>query len=132
MRRTLPLAVPLALAVALGAPAALGQDADRGEQVFKRACAVCHMVGPGAKNRVGPPMNGIVDRKAGSIPGFAYSPANRNSGVTWDADSLKAYLRDPRAFMPGTRMVYAGLRNDADLADLVAYLARFGPDGAAR
>lgn len=130
MPTALRLALPAAaIALAVAAPVAVAQDAGRGEGVFKRACFVCHMVGPEAKQRVGPVLNGIVGRKAGTVAGFNYSPANKNSDVTWTEDNLKTYLRDPRAFMPGNRMIYAGLKNDGDLGDLVAYLARFGEDG---
>ena len=108
---------------------AAAQDAAKGEAVFKRLCGTCHMVGPDAKNRLGPTLNGIVDRKAGQVAGYAYSPANRDSSVTWGETELKAYLRDPRGFMPGTKMLYAGLRSDADFADLLAYLRRFDAAG---
>ncbi len=130
-RPALRLAAPIALLLA-AAGGAQAQDAARGETVFKRVCAVCHMVGPDAKNRLGPVLNGIVGRKAGTIAGFAYSPANKNSDVTWGETELKSYLRDPKAFMPGNRMIYAGLRNDADLGDLVAYLGRFDADGRSK
>ncbi|BBK36411.1 cytochrome c [Allostella sp. ATCC 35155] len=126
------LAASTFIAAAVAASPSVAQDAGRGEQVFKRACAVCHMVGPAAKNRVGPVLNGIVGRKAGTVAGFPYSPASRRSDVVWDDQTLAAYLRDPRAFMPGTRMIYAGLRNDRDLADLVAYLRRFDAAGGTR
>ena len=127
-----PLTVGALIAATVAVAPAAAQDAGRGEQVFKRACAVCHMVGPAAKNRVGPVLNGIVGRRAGTIAGFPYSPASRRSDVVWDDQALAAYRRDPRAFMPGTRMIYAGLRNDRDLADLVAYLRRFDAEGGTR
>ncbi len=130
------LALPIISLVALAAspllpsPAA-AQDATRGEQVYKRLCSTCHMVGEDAKNRLGPALNGIVGRKAGTVEGYNYSPANRQSAVTWAEAGLKAYLRDPRRFMPGTKMIYAGLKNDQDFADLFAYLRGFGADGKA-
>lgn len=89
------------------------------------------MVGADAKNRLGPILNGIVGRKAGTVAGYAYSPANRDSAVTWGEAELAPYLRNPREFMPGTKMIYAGLRNDGDIADLIAYLRRFDADGKA-
>ena len=127
-----PLTVGALIAATVAVAPAAAQDSGRGEQVFKRACAVCHMVGPAAKNRVGPVLNGIVGRRAGTIAGFPYSPASRRSDVVWDDQALAAYLRDPRAFMPGTRMIYAGLRDDRDLADLVGYLRRFDAEGGTR
>lgn len=123
------LALPIAaLALSAASPAA-AQDAAKGEAVFKRLCSTCHMVGEDAKNRLGPVLNGIVGRKAGTIEGYNYSPANRASAAVWDEAALRPYLRDPRAAMPGTKMIYAGLRNDQDFADLFAYLRRFGADG---
>jgi cytochrome c2 len=92
-----------------------------GEQVFTKSCAACHTVEPG-KNRVGPSLAGIVGRKAGSVPGFAYSPANKNSNVVWDSMTLDAYLANPRTFMPGTKMVFAGLKDPADRKAVIDFL----------
>lgn len=92
-----------------------------GEAVFKKNCAVCHTLEAG-KNKIGPSLAGVVGRKAGSIPGFAYSEANKNSGDTWDEQTLDAYLTDPRKFMPGTKMVFAGLKNPDDRKALIEYL----------
>ena len=92
-------------------------------------CKVCHQVGEGAKNGVGPVLNGIVGRKAGSVEGYSYTPANKNSGLTWDQATMKEYLKNPRAKVPGTKMVFPGLPNDADIENLIAYLKQFGPDG---
>lgn len=94
--------------------------AQDGEALFRRACAVCHTVEAG-KNRVGPSLAGIVGSKAGSVPGFAYSDANKAAGV-WDDASLNRYLEDPKAFMPGTKMVYAGMKNPDDRKALIEYL----------
>jgi cytochrome c len=74
------------------------------------------------KNKIGPTLAGIVDRKAGSVPGFAYSTANKNSGDTWDEQTLDIYLTDPKKFMPGTKMVFAGVKNPTDRKALVEYL----------
>ena len=109
-------------------PAALAQDVAAGEQVFAK-CKVCHQVGETAKNGVGPVLNGIVGRKAGSVAGYSYTPANKNSGLTWDDATLKDYLKNPRAKVPGTKMVFPGLPNEADIDNLIAYLKQFGPDG---
>jgi cytochrome c len=92
-----------------------------GETLFKKNCAVCHTLEAG-KNKIGPSLEGVVGRKAGSVPGFAYSAANKNSGDTWDQLTLDTYLTDPRKFMPGTKMVFAGLKNSEDRKALIEYL----------
>ena len=92
-------------------------------------CKVCHQVGETAKNGVGPVLNGIVGRKAGSVEGYNYTPANKNSGLTWDAATLKDYLKNPRAKIPGTKMVFAGIKNEKERADLWAYLKQFDASG---
>lgn len=113
----------LAAAVVIGgAGAARAQDAAAGQAVFKTQCAICHSVVAG-KNMVGPSLFGVVGRKAGTIPGFHYSAANKNSGLTWDAATLNRYLTDPKAVVPGTIMPYAGLKDDTKRADLIAYLS---------
>jgi len=120
-------AIALAACVAINS-AAFGQDVAAGEKVFLK-CKVCHQVGEGAKNGVGPVLNGIVGRKAASVEGYNYTPANKNSGLTWDEATLKEYLKNPRGKIPGTKMVFPGLPNQADIDNLVAYLKQFGPDG---
>jgi cytochrome c len=115
-----------ALIVSVGAAAA--QDAAAGEKVFAK-CKICHQIGEGAKNMVGPVLNGVVGRKAGSYEGYHYSDANKNSGITWDEATLKEYLKDPKAKVPGTKMVFPGLPSDDDIANVIAYLKQFGPDG---
>jgi cytochrome c len=114
--------VPAASALADGDPAA-------GEVVFKQKCAVCHKVGEGAKTLVGPTLNGIVGRHSGSIEGFNYSEANKNSGLTWDAATLQTYLTNPKALVPGTKMIFPGLPNETDRANVIAYLGTFNTDG---
>ena len=116
-----------AIVIALGG-AALAQDAAAGEQVFKK-CKVCHQIGEGAKNMVGPVLNGVVGRKAGTYPGYHYSEANENSGITWDEATLKVYLKDPKAKVPGTKMTFPGLANENEIINLIAYLKTFAPDG---
>ncbi len=108
--------------------AAAAQDAAAGEKVFAK-CKICHQIGENAKNFVGPVLNGVVGRHAGSYPGYNYSEANKNSGVTWDEPTLKEYLKDPKAKVPGTKMVFPGLASDEDIANVIAYLKQFGPDG---
>ena len=108
--------------------ASLAQDAAAGEKTFA-VCKACHQVGEGAKNAVGPALNGIVGRPAGTYPGYAYSDANKGSGVTWDAATLKDYLKNPRAKIPGTKMIFPGLPKDEDIDNVIAYLKQFGGDG---
>ena len=104
------------------------QDASNGEDVFKK-CRACHQVGESAKNTVGPQLNGIIGRKAGTADGFKYSDANLASGVVWDKSTFLKYIKDPRAAMPGNKMAFAGLQDEADAADLLAYLELFAADG---
>jgi cytochrome c len=117
----------IALAVAIASSALLtipanAQNAQAGQQVFRQQCGICHDVAPG-KNRIGPSLFGIVGRKAGSEAGFTYSDGNKNSGLTWDEATLDKYLADPRAAIPGTKMTYAGVKNEQQRKDLIAYLA---------
>ncbi|MDX2201221.1 MAG: cytochrome c family protein [Hyphomicrobiaceae bacterium] len=112
----------------LAASPAIAQDVENGADVFKK-CRACHAVGEGAKNLVGPQLNGLVGRKAGTSEGFPYSEANKASGVTWDKDVFLKYIKDPKAAMPGNKMAFAGIKDEQDAADLFAYLAQFGPDG---
>lgn len=101
---------------------AMAGDADNRQKVFKSQCTACHSNQPG-KNIVGPSLYGVVGRKAGQIPGFYYSEANKSSGLTWDAATLDRYLTSPRGVVPGTLMTYPGLKDDAKRADLISYLA---------
>jgi cytochrome c len=118
-RRTLCLMIAAALAASAGTAAA--DDVKAGEAVFKRSCAVCHAAEAG-KNKAGPSLAGVVGRKAGAVEGFKYSDAMKNRGLTWSNDTLDKYLADPKAFMPGNRMVYPGLKNEADRKAVVDYL----------
>ncbi|HEV8028862.1 MAG TPA: cytochrome c family protein [Stellaceae bacterium] len=119
----------ITLAMLVAAPSmALAQDADAGAQVFAK-CRICHQVGETAKIAVGPVLNGVVGRKAGTFPGYSYSAANKDSGITWDEPTLKEYLKNPRAKVPGTKMIFPGLPNDQDISNVIAYLKQFGPDG---
>ena len=92
-----------------------------GEKIFKTQCGICHAVVAG-ENRIGPTLFGVVGRPAGSVPGFNYTADHKKLGITWDAATLDKYLANPRAMVPDTSMVYAGLKDDAERADLVAYL----------
>ena len=115
-----------ALMASMGAAAA--QDAAAGEKVFAK-CKICHQIGEGAKNLVGPVLNGVVGRRAGTYEGYHYSDANKNSGITWDEATLKEYLKNPRAKVPGTKMIFPGLPKDEDIDNVIAYLKQFGADG---
>jgi len=116
------LSLLIAVGLFLGAPSALADDdVKAGEAVFKRSCAVCHSAG-GGNNKAGPPLAGVVGRKAGSVDGFRYSDAMKNAGVTWSNDTLDRYMADPKTFMPGNRMVYPGLKKEADRKAVIHYL----------
>lgn len=113
------------------APAPAAADPAAGERVFAQ-CRACHQVGPTARNTVGPQLNGLFGRKAGSVQGFNYSPAYQRPEVAnkvWSEENFAIYIRDPRAVTPGTRMVFQGLRSDAQIANLTAYLKQFNADG---
>jgi cytochrome c len=125
----------LVVLAALGLVAATGSayaDAAAGEKVFAK-CKACHMIGEGAANRVGPQLNGIDGRGMASIADFkgygADLKAMGEAGKKWDAASLAAYIADPKAFNPGTKMAFAGVKDATDLADVVAYISSFAADG---
>jgi cytochrome c len=117
MRRT----VIAGLLLAGSATGALAADPAAGEKIFKSQCGICHAVVAG-ENRIGPTLFGVVGRRAGSVPGFNYTADHKKLGIAWDAATLDKYLANPRAMVPDTSMVYAGLKDDAERADLVAYL----------
>jgi len=104
------------------------QDVAAGEQSFKK-CLPCHAVGDGAKNKVGPVLNGLEGRHSGTIPDYSYSDANKNSGITWDEATFKDYIKDPRAKIPNTKMIFPGIKNEKEAGDLWAYLKQFGAEG---
>jgi len=118
----------VALLAVAGAGQAQAQDAAAGEKVFA-VCKACHQVGETAKNSVGPELNGLIGRHSGSVAGYSYSPANKNSGLTWDEATFKEYIKDPKAKVPGTKMVYAGLKDEKKIDDLIAYLKQFDASG---
>jgi cytochrome c len=118
--------------LAASTAAGFAQDVAAGEAVFKRLCLPCHDVGSGAKVKLGPPLNGLEGRQAGTIPGFNYSEANKNSGIKWDDASFAKYIQNPMQEMPGTRMAFAGVRNEKDIANLWAFLKQFDEQGNKR
>src|ERR1700739_3869580 len=119
------LVVFASLATAAGA---LAQDAAAGKTVFNK-CLACHAIGEGAKNKVGPELNGLDGRKSGTAPDYNYSDANKNSGITWNEAQFKEYIKDPRAKVPGTKMAFAGIKNEKEVNDLWAYVSQFDKDG---
>ncbi len=108
--------------------AVAAQDRTAGETSFKK-CMVCHEIGPNAKNKVGPELNGLDGRKTGSAPGYNYSDANKNSGITWNEASFLEYIKDPRAKVPGTKMIFPGIKNETEAKNLWAYVSQFTADG---
>ena len=99
---------------------ASAQDAAAGEKVFA-VCKACHQVGDNAKNTVGPVLNRLIGRKAGSVEGYNYSDANKRSGNTWDEATFSEYIKDPKAKVPGTKMAFAGIKDEQKIKDLIAY-----------
>jgi cytochrome c len=120
-----------ALAVIVSSAAistASAQDAAAGKTSFNK-CIACHAIGESAKNKVGPELNGLDGRKSGSAPDYSYSEANKNSGITWSEAEFKDYIKDPKAKIPGTKMTFAGIKNEKEAADLWAFLAQYDKDG---
>jgi cytochrome c len=115
-------------AMLLSTVSAAAQDAAAGEKVFAQ-CRACHQIGESAKNAVGPVLNGLFGRKSGTIEGFNYSPANKNSGITWDEATFREYIKDPKAKIPGTKMIFPGLKDPKQIDDVVAYLKQFNATG---
>ena len=115
----------------LGAGSAAAGDPAAGERVFRR-CLPCHAVGEQAQHKVGPILNGLIGRPAGSYPGYSYTDANKSSKLVWDEATLANYLKNPKAAIPGTKMVFAGLPRPNEIEDVIAYLKQFGPDGKKR
>jgi cytochrome c len=107
---------------------AMAQDAAAGEKAFV-VCRACHQIGPTAKNGVGPELNGVVGRKAGTVAGFNYSPANKGSDLTWDEPTLTKYLQDPQGVVKGTKMIFPGIKDEQKVKDVIAFLKQYGPDG---
>ncbi|MGE5159576.1 MAG: c-type cytochrome [Gemmatimonas sp.] len=124
----LTLSALVVIASAATASTALAQDAAAGKTEFNK-CLPCHSIGPGAKNKVGPELNGLDGRKTGSVAGYNYSDANKNSGITWNKEQFLEYIKDPKAKIPGTKMTFAGIKNEKAAENLWAYLSSFDKDG---
>src|SRR5215475_2907203 len=126
MQMRLALVAAIGLVVSTGA--ALAQDVAAGETSFRK-CAPCHSIGPDAAIKVGPELNGLDGRKSGTVDGFNYSDANKASGIIWGEEVFKEYIKAPRAKVPGTKMVFAGIKSEKELGDLWSYVSQFDKDG---
>lgn len=123
------LLVPAALLITLSASQSVNaQDVSAGERSFNK-CRACHQVGETAKNGVGPELNGLFGRHTGAVEGYSYSAANKGANIIWDEAIFAEYIKDPRAKIPGTKMVFVGIKNEKEVADLTAFLKQFGKDG---
>ena len=118
----------VAIAVTAIASAAPAQDVAAGKTSFNK-CLACHAAGEGAKNKVGPVLNGLDGRKSGTVEGYSYSDANKNSGITWNKEQFLDYIKDPKAKIPNTKMVFPGIKNEKEANDLWAFLAHYDKDG---
>ena len=124
----LTLSTLIVIGAAAASSTAPAQDVAAGKTSFNK-CLACHAVGEGAKNKVGPVLNGLQGRKSGTVEGYSYTEANKNSGITWDEATFKDYIKDPKAKIPGTKMVFAGIKNEQETSDLWAFLAQYDKDG---
>jgi cytochrome c len=111
----------LAFVAALTPASAIAADVAAGQAIFAR-CKICHTVEAGGRSGVGPNLHGIFGRKAGSLDGFTYSEAMKNSGITWDDDTIRQYLNDPKNFISGNKMAFPGIKDEIELSNLLAYL----------
>lgn len=115
-------------AVLVAASFGVANAQDAGATAFKK-CVSCHDVGPSAKNKVGPALNGLDGRKSGSVAGYNYSDANKAANITWNEESFLDYIKDPKAKVPNTKMVFVGIKNEAEAKSLWAYLKQYDADG---
>ena len=99
-------------------------DEKAGASQFKKRCAQCHTVDKGGKHLTGPNLHGLFGRQSGQAAGYTYTPANRDSGVIWKEDTLFDYLKNPKKYIPGTKMAFAGFAKEKDRADVIAYLKK--------
>lgn len=126
--KTPTLGALLVIAAATFTAPALAQDVAAGKTSFNK-CLACHAIGEGAKNKVGPELNGLDGRKSGTAEGYNYSDANKNSGITWNKEVFLEYIKDPKAKIPGTKMVFAGIKKEDEANNLWAFLAQYDKDG---
>ncbi len=116
------------LALSTTTTVAFAQDPAAGQNTFA-LCAICHAVGEGAQNKLGPILNGLDGRRSGSVAGYDYSDAMKNAGIVWSEATVKEFIANPAAKVPGTKMTLSFTRGDKDASDLWAYIKQFGPDG---
>ena len=126
--KRLTLSALVVIASSAATSAALAQDVAAGKTSFNK-CMACHAIGAGARNKVGPELNGLDGRKSGTAPDYSYSDANKNSGITWNETQFKDYIKDPKATIPGTKMAFAGIKNEKEINDLWAFIAQYDKDG---
>lgn len=113
---------------AMAATPAAAQDVAAGERSWNK-CRACHQIGESAKNLVGPQLNGLFGRHTGQVEGYSYSAANKGANITWDEATFAEYIKDPKAKIPGTKMIFPGIKNEQEIKDLTAFLKQFGKDG---
>jgi cytochrome c len=128
MTKLITMAAMTALSIAASVNVTLAQDVAAGEHSFNK-CLPCHAIGPDAENKIGPQLNGLDGRHSGTAPSFSYSDANKNSGIVWAEATFKDYIKNPAAMVPGTKMAFAGIKNDQEINDLWAYVKQFDADG---
>jgi len=126
--KKLILSALVVIASTAATSAAFAQDVAAGKSSFNK-CLACHAIGAGAKNKIGPELNGLDGRKSGTVEGFSYSDANKNSGITWNEAEFKDYIKDPKAKIPGTKMTFAGIKNEKEVDDLWAFISQYDKDG---
>ena len=125
MKELMVAAVLIAVSLVSGA----AQDAQKGKPVFN-ICLACHTIGPGAQNKIGPELNGLDGRKAGTAANFDYSDANKNSGIVWNESTFEEYIKNPAAKIPETKMIFPGIKNEQQVKDLWAYISQFDAGGS--
>jgi cytochrome c len=128
MKKITLRALLIVAATTAASSVALAQDVAAGKSSFNK-CLACHSIGEGAKNKVGPELNGLDGRKSGTAEGYSYSDANKNSGITWNEAQFKDYIKDPKLKIPGTKMAFAGIKKETEVNDLWAFISQYDKDG---